>query len=122
MPFPPSVDVTSLVVLFLVPTVVPVTGRLKVQLVFAARDPAVKEIELGAVVVNEPLQTAVGPLEVMVRPEGKVSVKLIPVRGLSWFGLVMVKVKVAVSPVKIEDGEKDLAILAGAITSKGSVA
>lgn|SRR5512135_1149465 len=75
LPFPPSVEVTALEILFFVPAVMPVTGTLNVQPVFASSVPPVKEIELGDVVVNEPPQIAAGPESATVTPAGRVSVK-----------------------------------------------
>ena len=121
-PFPPSVEVTAVVVLFFVPGVVPVTVALNVQLVFAASDPPVKVIVLGAVVVKEPPHVAVGPLLAIVKPLTRVSLKSIPLRALFRFGLVIVNVSVDVLPVKIEVGEKDLASTGGAITVRDELA
>jgi hypothetical protein len=122
LPLPPSVDVTAVVVLFFVPEVVPVTVTLNVQLLFAASDPPEKDIVLGAVVVSEPLQVAVGPLLATVRPVVKTSVNPMPDSELDRFGLVAIKVNVEVMPVKIEVGEKDLASTGGAITVRVEVA
>jgi hypothetical protein len=122
LPLPPSVDVTAVVVLFLVPEVAPVTVTLNVQLLFAASDPPEKDIVLGAVVESEPPQVAVGPLVATVTPAGKVSVNPMPVSEFDRFGLVTVNDRVEVPPVKIEVGEKDLARTGGAITVREEVA
>jgi hypothetical protein len=116
LPLPPCVDMTTVVVLFIVPDIAPVTRTLNAQLLFAASDPPVKDIVLGVVVVSEPLQVAVGPLLVTVTPAGNVSENLMPDSELDTFGLFTVKVKVDVLPVKIESGAKDLARTGGAIT------
>ena len=121
-PFPPSVDVTAEVVLFFVPVVAPVTVTLKVQLLFAASDPPVKEIEIGDVVVSEPPQVEVGPELATVTPEGRVSVKPMPDSELEIFGLVIVKDNVEVLPTRIDVKEKDLAMAGGAITVSEAVA
>jgi len=82
----------------------------------------VKAIVLGAVVVKDPAHVVVGPLVATVKPVGKVSLKLIPLKALFIFGLVIVKVSVEVFPVKMEAGEKDLARTGGAITFREAVA
>ena len=122
LPFPPSVEVTAVVVLSIVPAAAPVTATLNVQLVFAASDPPVKEIVLGAVVVKEPPQIGVGALVVTVKPATSVSLKPIPLNAVLRFGLVIVNVSVEVLPVKMEVGEKDLAKTGGAITVREAVA
>ena len=83
-PFPPSVDVTAEVVLFFVPTVVPVTGTLKAQLLFALSNPPVKVSRLPPVITRLPLphREFVVPF-VAVTPAGKVSVKPMPFKGIS---------------------------------------
>jgi len=121
-PLPPSIDVTAFVVLFFVPAVVPVIVTLKLQLLFAARDPPLKVIVLGAVVVSDPPQVAVGPLLVTVRFPISESLKPMPLNALFRFGLVIVNVSVEVFPVKIELGEKDLARTGGAITVSAEAA
>ena len=124
MPLPPSVDVTADVVLFFVPAVVPVTVTLKVQLLFAASGPPpVKVSKLPPLITRLPLphKELVVPFRA-VTPAGRVSVKPMPLNELARSGLVMVKDNVELLPVKIEDGEKDLARAGGAITVKESVA
>ena len=121
-PFPPSFEVTAVVVLFFVPAVVPVTGTGNVQLLFGARDPPVNAMVLGAVVVSEPPHVAVGPLLVTVKPPTRESLKSTPLNAVPGFGLLIVNVRVEVFPVKIELGEKDLPRVGGAITVRESVA
>jgi hypothetical protein len=121
-PFPPSVEVITVVVLFFVPDVVPVTTRLKLQLLFIVRDPPVKEMASGAVVDRDPPHVGVGPLVPTVKPAGRVSVKLMPLKALLIFGFVIVKVRVEVFPVKMDAGSKDLARTGGAITVSEAVA
>jgi hypothetical protein len=121
-PLPPSVEVTAVVVLFFGPAVVPVTGTPKVQLPFAASDPPVKVIVLGAAVVREPPQITVGPLLATVKPPTRESLKPMPLNAVFRFGLVIVNVSVELFPVKIELGEKDLARVGGAITVREEVA
>lgn len=121
-PFPPSEDVTAVVVLFFVPADVLVTVTLNVQLVFAGSDAPVSVIVFGAVVVSDPPQLTVGPLVATVKPAGKESLKPIPLKAVFRFGLAMVNVSVEVFPVKTEVGEKDFARTGGAITLREAVA
>ncbi len=122
LPLPPSVDVTTVVVLFAVPAFAPVTVTVNVQLLFATSDPPEKDMVWGAVVDSEPLQVAVAPLVPTVRLTGKVSVNPTPESELDRFGLAIVKDKVEVLPVKIEAGEKDLSSAGGAIAVSDAVA
>jgi hypothetical protein len=123
LPGPPSVEVTTLVVLVLVPDVVPVVVTLKEQLVFEVREPPEKVSKLPPVITRLPVphKEFVVPLGA-VKPAGKVSVKPMPLKELARLGLEIVKDNVDVLPVKIESGEKDLAITGGAITVRGAVA
>ena len=93
-PVPPSVDVTLLVVLFLVPGVVPVTFTANVQDPLAASVPPVRATLLPpavAVIVPVPHEP-VSPLGVeTTRPDGKLSLKATPLRLCAVFGLLMVK-------------------------------
>ena len=111
-----------LVVLFFVPAVAPVTVTGKLQLVFAANDPPVNVIVLGAIVVREPPHVVVGPLLATVKPATRISLKPMPLNAVPRFGLVIENVRVEVFPVKIELGEKDLARTGGAITVREEVA
>ena len=111
-----------LVVLFFVPAVAPVTVTGKVQLVFAANDPPMNVIVLGAVVVRDPPHVTVGPLLTTVKPATRESLKPMPLNTVLRFGLVIVNVSVEVLPVKIELGENDLARTGGAITVREEVA
>jgi hypothetical protein len=123
LPLPPSMDVTGVkVVLFFVPDVAPVTVTLNAQLLLAASNPPANAIDLVvAIVVRVPPHSVVDE-SIMERPAGNISIKPMPDSGVDRFGLVMVKVNVEVSPVKIDVGEKDLAIAGGAITVRESVA
>jgi hypothetical protein len=56
-----------------------------------------------------------------VKPAGRVSVKLMPVKAVAEFGLLMEKVSVVVFPVKIGLAVKDLLIEGGAITVRVDV-
>jgi hypothetical protein len=98
-PAPLSVELIAPVVLFHTPVVDPITVTLNWHIALAARVPPLNVIVLGAVVVTEPpLHSGVGPELATVTPAGNVSVKLIPVRPLPAFGLVMVKVSEVVPP------------------------
>ena len=134
LPSPPSVEETAEVVLSFVPAVVPVTVKLKVQLLFAAIEPAttpeplvrseITRVEATLVKLIVPPHTDCVP-SVIVSPAGKVSVKPILDSELIRFGLVMVNVRVVVLPgelVKMEAGEKDLARTGGAMTVSESLA
>ena len=80
-PAPPSIDVTALVTLSLVPAIAPVTVTLKVQLLSAASAAPANDIVLGEVVVNVPPHSEVED-EATVTPSGKLSAKPIPEREL----------------------------------------
>ncbi len=108
--------------LFHVPALAPVTVTLNVQLLFAASEPVEKDIVPGEVVDIEPPQVEAAPLVATVSPAGSVSVNPMPDSELDLFGLVMVKDNDVVLPVKTEAGEKDLARIGGAITSREAVA
>ena len=83
-----------------------------VQEALAASVPPLKEIVCGAVVDKVPPHCEDNPV-VTVRPLGKVSVKLIPVRATAVFGLVRVKVKDDVAPTATGFGEKALVMVGG---------
>src|SRR5580692_7735600 len=98
-PFPASVEVTELVVLFWVPEVVPVRFTTKVHDALAARD-APERMTLfdpaAAVIVPLP-QLPVRPFGMLTTcPAGRVSVKPIPVRDRLVLGLDRLKVRVVV--------------------------
>ncbi len=94
-PFPASVEITALVVLFCAPVLVAVTSTVKVHEALAARvapdtltlpDPA-------AAVIVPPPQLPVKPLGVeTVSPAGSVSVKPIPLRERAELGFDRLKV------------------------------
>jgi hypothetical protein len=98
-PFPASLDVTALVVFFCVPEAVPVTLIVNVHDALAARlaperltlpDPA-------AAVIVPPPQFPVKPLgEATLCPDGKVSVKPIPLRAKFELGFDRLNVRVVV--------------------------
>jgi hypothetical protein len=99
LPFPPSVDVTLVVVFSLVLGVadVPVTLTEKVHEPPAAKVAVVGDpklmVEVPAVaVIVPPPQLPLKPLGVdMTSPEGRLSVKLIPFSAVVGLGLVTVK-------------------------------
>ena len=78
----------------------------------AASVPPLNEIVRGAVVDNVPPHCEDDPVET-VRPLGKVSVKLTPVKATPVFGLVSVNVNVEVAPAATGFGENALLIVAG---------
>ena len=101
----PTLEVTELVVLTKVPTVVPVTVTLNVQV---PRPATVAPLSVMVVDVADsvPPQTDVPAMGVTIT-SGGVSVKPTPVRAVVAFGLVMVKFNVEVAPAPTVDGEKD---------------
>ena len=73
LPAPPSTEVTTDVVLTFVPAVVPVTGRMMVQVAPGGMVIPVTEMRFGAVAVTVPPQNPTLELAI-VRPTGSVSV------------------------------------------------
>jgi hypothetical protein len=95
LPFPASVEVTALVVLFCVAVVVPVTLTAKLQEAPPAKlAPArLTLFELARAVTVPPPQFPVRPLgDDMASPGGNASVKPIPLREVAAFGLARLKV------------------------------
>ena len=74
--------------------------------------PPLNEIVWGAVVDNVPPHCEDEPV-VIVKPLGKVSVKLTPVNATPVFGFVTVKVRVDVAPIATGFGENALLMVAG---------
>jgi len=98
------------------PSVVPVTAIFMKQLVPAVSAPPVRAIVLVAVVVVKvPPHTDETESE-MDRPEGRTSVKAMPVKFL-FPGCVLLIVNESVEfvPFTIGSGEKDLAMVAGGV-------
>ena len=128
LPLPPSVDVTFEVELALVPAVVPVTLTEKVHEVLAARVavvgvPRLIAEEPAVAVMVPPPQVPLNPLGVATTsPNGRVSVKLIPLSAVARLGLVTVKVNEVELPVKMVVAPKFLVMLGGAATVNGAVA
>lgn len=109
---PPSLEETKPLTLSYMPEAVVVTVTLIVQLALAASVPPPNEIVRGAVVVSVPPHCVEEP-EATVRPLGKVSVKLTPVKATPVFGFVTVNVKMDVAPIATGFGEKALLMVAG---------
>lgn len=98
-PLPASVEVTVLVTLFCMPAAVPVTFTAKVHEAAAARLAAERLtlFEPAAAVIVPPPQLPVDPLGVdTISPDGKVSVKPMPLREVAVLGLERLKVSVVV--------------------------
>ena len=116
LPVPPLVEVTLPVVLIFSPVLLPVTVTLKLQLPPAAIDPPLKAITpVAAVVVRVPPHWDVDE-SATVSPAGRVSVNATPVRAVEGFGLLIEKIRLVVSPVKMGFAVKDLAMTGGATT------
>jgi hypothetical protein len=118
-PLPPSVDVTWLVVLILVPAVAPVTVTLKTHWLFARTVAPDIEMLLGAVSVTVPPQTVALAFGT-VAPAGRVSVNPTPVRAVAALGLVIVNVRDVVWPTKMGDGLKFVARVGGDCAKTGA--
>src|SRR5581483_3004834 len=114
LPVPPLVELT-VTVLVLRPVVVPVTVTLKEQLPPPLIEPPLSDMVDGEVVVNVPPHCEEDELAI-VKPLGRVSVKLTPVSPVEVLGLLMEKVSVVVLPVKIGLAVKDLAMTGGSTT------
>src|ERR1700728_1289721 len=94
-PFPPSFEVTLPVTLFCMPEVVPVTFTAKVHEAPAARvaPERLTLFEPADAAIVPPPQFPVKPLGVLTTcPEGKVSVKPMPLRELAVLGFERLKV------------------------------
>jgi len=118
-PVPPSVELMLPLTLFLVPAVVPVTSTLTVQFEPAVRDPELKlSVVLPAAGVKLPPVQFVLALGVAATctPDGRLSLKAMPVRVVVVFGLVIVNVNVDTPPVQIVEAVNDLLIVGGATT------
>lgn len=121
-PFPLCVEETTPVVLGLAPAVVPVTFKLKVQLLLVATAPPVNET-LPELVAGVPPQvfTILG-VAATTKPAGRASVNATPVRAAGFAaGFVMVKVKEVVPPIGIAEAPKPLLIVGGAATLRVAV-
>ena len=117
VPVPPSVDVTSPVVLLKTPARLPVTFTEKEHELLDPMVPALRLTDpVAAVAVMTPLpQLPVMPGGLATkRPEGKLSVKATPQSDVVEFGLVIVKVSVEVPFTRMLAGANDLVMVAGA--------
>lgn len=85
---------------------------LTVQEALAASVPPLNEIVCGAVVDSVPPHCEDDPV-VTVKPLGRVSVKLTPVKATPVFGFERVNVNVDVAPTETEFGENALLRVAG---------
>jgi hypothetical protein len=124
-PFPPSVDVTALVMLFFCPADVAVTFTLNVHDAFAANVAPDKLtlLDPATAVIVPPPQLPVSPLGVdTTRPAGSVSVKPTPDSAVVAFGFVSVKVKLVLPFTCTALAPKLFAIVAGATTVTFAVA
>jgi len=122
-PFPPSFDVTALVVLFCVPEAVPVTLTEKEQEVFADRVAAERLTLLDppTAAIVPPPQFPLNPFGVATNcPDGKASVKPMPLRLWLVFGFDRLKLRLVVPCNAILAAPNDLVIVGG-ITVGGGV-
>jgi hypothetical protein len=121
-PVPPLVELT-VTELLLTPVVVPCTLSEIVQDALAAKlTPLKLTEEEPAVAVAVPPHPLDKPFGVATtKPLGRESVKFTPVRATLVLGLVIVKLRLVVSPVKIGFAVKDLAMAGGAITVREAV-
>jgi len=122
-PAPLSFELIAPLVFIHTPVVEPVTVTLKLQLLLppVPSVPPVNEIVPGAVVETVPPHAAVGPEVATVSPAGSVSVKLIPVRLIDEFGLVIVKVRLVVAPSSTLEAPNDLVSVGGEATVTDAV-
>jgi len=119
-PVPPSTEVTAPVVLFLVPSVLPVTFTLKVQ------EPLDVSVALAKLMLPDPAVAVIVPLPQLpvrpfgveiTRPAGNVSVKATPVNVVEALGLLIVKLS-EVDPFSgMLAALKDFTIVGGAMTA-----
>src|ERR1051325_2637921 len=123
-PAPLSFDEIGPVVLFCTPAAMPLTFRLMVHELFAARVPPVKLIEpdpAAAVAVPPPL--LVQPLGVATtKPAGSVSLKATPVSAIDVFGFAMLKVSEVEAFSRMLAAPKAFVIVGGVATVKLAVA
>ena len=124
VPWPLSVAVIAPVVLFWTPVVVPVTLTTMVQEPLAASVPPLRLMELEpAAAVTAPPHIPLTTLGVdTTTPEGKASVKEMPLRDSAVFGLLMVKVRLVPPPTEIVDAPKAFMIVGGEATTRLAVA
>jgi hypothetical protein len=121
LPFPAWVEVMAEVILSFVPVFDPVTVTLNVHALFALTEPPLKVSRPPPVMSRVPLQWLKLP-STAVTPEGRVSVKPMPVNVVDGLGLEITNWRIDVSPVRMEVGEKDLSNSGGEMTIRVSVA
>src|SRR5258707_991238 len=115
VPGPLSVEVIAPVVLFWTPEAVPVTVTLRVQFAPAASVPPEKARLLPPLMTSVPPHGLVVPLGA-VKPAGKVSLKLMPVKAPPPFGLLIRKLIVVVPLSAMLAAPNDLTIVGGETT------
>src|SRR5271165_3506001 len=122
-PFPPSTEVTLLVVLFSTPATAPFTTMFNVHV---PRGGSVIPLAVRALAVNVSTEAGHAPPDVTgpraASPEGRVSVKPTPVSVTVVFGFVIVKVRVVFWFRGTVGAEKFLVIAGGAVRSAVKVA
>src|SRR5215470_18305804 len=118
LPWPPLVEVTLPVVLFFIPTVVPVMLTTTVQVPLAGMVPP-----LNVRVVSPAFGAKVPPQEVLApgvaatcNPEGSASVNPTPLSATVEFGFIIVKVSVVVPPTGMVEAPNPLLIEGGPTT------
>src|ERR1700746_3807510 len=118
-PFPPSVELTAVGVLFCPPAATPTTLTEKVHDPFAAIVPPVRVIEVAlgfAVMVPDPQEPVAPPGGTTWSPAGRLSVNATPLRLCAAFGLVIVKLKLVVPFSGIVAAPNTLLIVGGVTT------
>jgi hypothetical protein len=121
-PFPASVEVTALVTLFCAPAVVPTTFTANVQEAPAARLAPERPtlFEPAAAIIVPPPQLPVRPLgEDTVRPDGKASVKPMPLKEDAVLGFDRLRVSVVVPFKDTLAAPKTFAIVGGNLAGGG---
>lgn len=134
VPVPPSTEEITPVVLFFTPNVVPVTLT---EIVHDIMRKAAPDRFVGAELINPPVKVSVvSPgaganvppqlfatpgVAATCSPEGRLSVKLIPVRLTNEFGLVIVKLRVVDPLSGIAEAPNAFSIVGGATTVKTAV-
>src|SRR5580700_7517174 len=124
LPFPASVEVTALVTLFCAPAIMPTTLTANVQEAPAARLAPERPtlFEPAAAVIVPPPQLPARPLGVAtVSPDGKASVKPIPLNEIAVFGFDRLKVRDVLPFNDTLAAPKTFAIAGGKLAGGGGV-
>lgn len=124
LPFPASVEVTALVTLFCAPAVVPTTLTANVQEAPAARlaPERLTLFEPAAAVIVPPPQLPARPLgDATPRPDGKGSVKPMPLKEIAVLGFDRLKVSDVVPFNETLAAPKTFAIVGGKLVGGGGV-